>query len=155
MIEQGLFKRYFVGRDGFIWWLGQVAPESTWAENKAGVPTPNNDSIKGFGERYRVRIMGYHTANIDEIPDNELPWAYVMYPTTAGGGGRSGSQNANISQGDFVFGFFMDGEDAQMPVIMGILAYIRIPLIEIYNNYLIPVVWRHHPSRVLCFHHQA
>jgi hypothetical protein len=121
MIEQGLFKRYFVGRDGFIWWLGQVAPESTWAENKAGVPTPNNDSIKGFGERYRVRIMGYHTANIDEIPDNELPWAYVMYPTTAGGGGRSGSQNANISQGDFVFGFFMDGEDAQMPVIMGIL----------------------------------
>ena len=121
MIEQGLFKRYFVGRDGFLWWLGQVAPESTWAENKAGVTTPNNDSIKGFGERYRVRIMGYHTANIDEIPDNELPWAYVMYPVTAGGGGRSGSQNANISQGDFVFGFFMDGEDAQMPVIMGIL----------------------------------
>lgn len=121
MIEQGLFKRYFVGRDGFLWWLGQVAPQVDWEENRPGVTRPNNDSIKGFGERYRVRIMGYHTADIGEIPDNELPWAYVMYPTTAGGGGRSGSQSANISQGDFVFGFFMDGEDAQMPVIMGIL----------------------------------
>ena len=121
MIEQGLFKRYFVGRDGFIWWIGQIAPESSWSANKTTPPPANNSTIKGFGERYRVRIMGYHTANIDEIPDEELPWAYVMYPVTAGGGGRSGSQSANISQGDFVFGFFMDGEDAQMPVIMGIL----------------------------------
>ena len=121
MIEQGLFKRYFVGRDGFIWWIGQVAPESTWEGNKTTPPPANNSAIKGFGERFRVRIMGYHTADIDSIPDEELPWAYVMYPVTAGGGGRNGSQSANISQGDFVFGFFMDGEDAQMPVIMGIL----------------------------------
>ena len=121
MIEQGLFKRYFVGRDGFLWWIGQVAPESSWAENKATPPPMNNSTMKGFGERYRVRIMGYHTADIDEIPDGELPWAYVMYPVTAGSGGRSSSQSANITQGDFVFGFFMDGEDAQMPVIMGIL----------------------------------
>ena len=121
MIEQGLFKRYFVGRDGFIWWIGQVAPQSTWENNLPGTPPPTNNDIKGFDQRYRVRIMGYHTADPDEIPDNELPWAYVMYPVTAGGGGRSGSQSANINQGDFVFGFFMDGEDAQMPVIMGVL----------------------------------
>ena len=25
MIEQGLFKKYFVGRDGFYWWIGQIA----------------------------------------------------------------------------------------------------------------------------------
>ena len=121
MIEQGLFKRYFVGRDGFIWWMGQIAPESSWKDNKPGSPVATNSDIRGFGERYRVRIMGYHTADVDRIPDEELPWAYVMYPVTAGSGGRSGSQSANISQGDFVFGFFMDGEDAQMPVIMGIL----------------------------------
>ena len=28
MIEQGLFKKYFVGRDGFYWWIGQIAPEA-------------------------------------------------------------------------------------------------------------------------------
>ena len=116
-----MFKRYFVGRDGFIWWMGQVAPESTWKDNIPGYPVANNSKVRGFSQRYRVRIMGYHTANIDEIPDEELPIAYVMYPVTSGSGGRSSSQSANIAQGDFVFGFFMDGEDAQMPVIMGIL----------------------------------
>jgi hypothetical protein len=121
MIEQGLFKRHFVGRDGFIWWIGQVAPQKDWENNLPSSPVETNDDIKGFAQRFRVRIMGYHTANIDEIPDNELPWAYVMYPVTAGGGGRSSSQSANITQGTFVFGFFMDGEDAQLPVIMGIL----------------------------------
>ena len=44
-----------------------------------------------------------------------------MYPVTAGGGGRGSSQSANLTQGTFVFGFFMDGEDAQLPVIMGVL----------------------------------
>ena len=84
-------------------------------------PVGNNGEIPGFGERYRVRIMGYHTADTDALPDEELPWAYIMYPVTAGTGSRSSSQSANITQGDFVFGFFMDGEDAQMPVIMGLL----------------------------------
>lgn len=122
MIEQGLFKRHFVGRDGFIWWIGQIASEESWKDNIPGVPVGSNDDIQGFGERYRVRIMGYHTADINKIADDELPWGYVMYPTTAGTGGRSGGQSANLSQGDFVFGFFLDGEDAQTPVIIGCLA---------------------------------
>lgn len=121
MIEQGLFKRHFVGRDGFIWWIGQIASEESWKDNIPGVPVGSNDDIQGFGERYRVRIMGYHTADINKIADDELPWGYVMYPTTAGTGGRSGGQSANLSQGDFVFGFFLDGEDAQTPIIIGCL----------------------------------
>ena len=118
MIEQGLFKRHFVGRDGFQWWVGQLPPEETWKNNISG---NNQEPAKGFAERYRVRIMGYHTANADDIPDEELPWAYVMYPVTAGGGGRGSSQSANLTQGTFVFGFFLDGEDAQLPIIMGVL----------------------------------
>ncbi len=120
MIEQGLFKRHFVGRDGFQWWIGQLPPEESWKNNISG---NNQEPAKGFGERYRVRILGYHTANADDIPDEELPWAYVMYPVTAGGGGRGSSQSANLTQGTFVFGFFMDGEDAQLPIIMGVLGY--------------------------------
>ena len=114
------FNSHFVGRDGFYWWLGQVAPEETWRENKPNKPVDTTSDIKGFGERYRVRIMGYHSC-VKDIPDDALPWAYVMYPVTAGGGGRNSSQSSNITQGDFVYGFFLDGENAQTPVIMGII----------------------------------
>ena len=123
MFDQGLFQKHFVGRDGFIWWIGQIASEVSWKENIPAFPQNDNSDIKGFGERYRVRIMGYHTADIGEITDEELPWAYVMYPVTAGGGGRSSSQSANLAQGNFVFGFFLDGENAQLPVVIGCVGY--------------------------------
>jgi hypothetical protein len=121
MIEQGLFKKYFVGRDGFYWWIGQIAPEKSWRDNKRGIPGDNNKKTPGFGERYKVRIMGHHTAVPSELSDDELPWASVMYPVTAGGGTGASSQTCNLRQGMFVFGFFMDGEDGQQPVIMGVI----------------------------------
>ena len=121
MIEQGLFKKYFVGRDGFYWWIGQIAPEESWSENKRGIPGKDNKDTPGYAERYKVRIMGHHTAVPSELPDDDLPWATVMYPVTAGGGTGSSSQTANLRQGMFVFGFFMDGEDGQQPVIFGVL----------------------------------
>jgi len=121
MIEQGLFKKYFVGRDGFYWWIGQIAPEASWRDNKSGIPAETNENTPGFGERYKVRIMGHHTAVPSELSDDELPWATVMYPVTAGGGTGAASQTANLRQGMFVFGFFMDGEDGQQPVIMGVI----------------------------------
>ena len=121
MIEQGLFKKYFVGRDGFYWWIGQIAPEDSWRDNKIGIPGETNKDTPGFGERYKVRIMGHHTASPSELSDDELPWATVMYPVTAGGGTGASSQTANLRQGMFVFGFFMDGEDGQQPVIMGVV----------------------------------
>jgi hypothetical protein len=129
MIEQGFFKSHFVGRDGFIWWIGQVAPKETWKNNEIGFLKTNQSDIKnaaennGYGQRYRVRIMGYHTANKTELPDDELPLASLMYPVTAGGGNMGASQSSNITEGTFVFGFFLDGEDAQQPVIMGCIGY--------------------------------
>ena len=44
-----------------------------------------------------------------------------MYPITAGGGQGSAYQSPAIRQGNFVFGFFLDDVDQQVPVIMGIL----------------------------------
>ena len=124
MIEQeGLFRKYFVGRDGFHWWIGQIADSNTWKGNIPGAPVANNTASPGFAERYKVRIMGYHTARPEDLPDEQLPWATVMYPVTAGGGPKSSSQSSNLTQGTFVFGFFMDGEDAQQPVIMGAIGY--------------------------------
>jgi len=123
MLEQGFIKQNFVGTEGFQWWIGQVAPEETWKDNIPAAPQRSNSDIMGFGERYKVRIMGYHTANVDDLPDEQLPWASVMYPVTAGGGGRGSYANANITQGTFVFGFFIDGTNCQQPVIMGCLGY--------------------------------
>ena len=44
-----------------------------------------------------------------------------MYPITAGGGQQASYQTPNLRQGNFVFGFFLDGSDMQVPVIMGVL----------------------------------
>ena len=123
MIEQGLFKRHFVGRDGFIWWVGQIVSEEQWSGNIPGYRTDTTADHRGFGERFKVRIMGYHTASKGELTDEQLPWASVMYPVTAGNGGAGTWSNAALRQGSFVFGFFLDGEDAQQPVIMGVLGY--------------------------------
>ena len=123
MIEQGLFKRHFVGRDGFIWWIGQIVSEQQWSGNIPAYRTDTTADHRGFGERYKVRIMGYHTASKGELTDEQLPWASVMYPVTAGNGGAGTWSNAALRQGSFVFGFFLDGEDAQQPVIMGVLGY--------------------------------
>jgi hypothetical protein len=128
MIEQELVKRYFVGKDGFVWWLGQVTSEEKWNPNMTGKRVASSDEIKGFSDRYKVRIMGYHTDNPTELTDDDLPWASVMLPVTAGGGSGGSSQSPQIRQGNFVFGFFLDGEDAQQPIIMGILGF---------NNYTV------------------
>ena len=125
MIEQGLFQKHFVGRDGFQWWIGQVPSSEVWKENKPGknVNSTSDSDYRGYGERYKVRIMGYHTASKEEMPDEDLPWASVMYPVTAGSGGGHSSQTSNITQGTFVYGFFLDGEQGQQPVIMGCIGY--------------------------------
>ena len=122
MLEQGLIKTHFLGKDGFIWWIGQVVDQTKWAGNLSGTPTKTTKEQKGFDFRYKVRIMGYHTAVPGDLSDDDLPWASVMLPVTAGtsGGARTAPK---LRQGNFVYGFFLDGEDAQQPIIMGVIGY--------------------------------
>ena len=122
MIEQGFLKKHYVGRDGFVWWIGQIVDSKEWEPNLSGFRTETTDEHQGFDYRYKVRIMGYHTSSAD-ITDGQLPWATVMLPVTAGGGTGGSGQTPNLRQGNFVYGFFVDGEDAQQPVIMGVLGY--------------------------------
>lgn len=123
MIEQGLFKRYFVGRDNFVWWLGQVVDKTKWEGNIPGYRTPTTGGHEGFDQRYKVRIMGYHTGDKIKLTDDDLPWASIMLPVTSGAGTGGSSQTPNLRQGNFVYGFFLDGEDAQQPIIMGVIGY--------------------------------
>ena len=110
MIDESLFKTSFIGRDGFRWWIGQVPPITVQGEQSNG---------GGWGNRLKVRILGYHPANPSELSDNDLPWAQVMLPTTTGSGAGSYAVNPKIRPGDTVLGFFLDGDGGQIPVIMG------------------------------------
>lgn len=100
----------FVGKEGFPWWLGQVSSEQT--EQSKG---------EGWGDRYKVRILGYHSADSSELPDSDLPYAIAMLPTTTGTGGAGFAQNSRLRPGDTCVGFFLDGDNAQQPIIMGAL----------------------------------
>ena len=115
-----LFNSGFLGAS-FNWWIGQVAPDSTWRDNISPGKIESQKEIPGWGYRYKVRIIGLHDQGETEIASDQLPWAQVMYPVTAGGGQASSGQTPNIRQGNMVFGFFLDGQEQQVPVIMGVL----------------------------------
>jgi hypothetical protein len=121
MIENSLFSTNLVGSEGFYWWIGQIVDNKTWKDNIVKSKFEDPSEIKGYGARYKVRIFGHHTEKKDDINDMDLPWANIMYPVTAGGGQGGFSQTATLKQGNIVFGFFLDGIEAQQPVIIGIL----------------------------------
>lgn len=89
----------FIGLNGFVWWIGEI--EAT------------NDDI-GIG-RCKVRIFGWHTDNKALLSTEDLPWAYPIIPLTT----TYTMPNARV--GDWVVGFFLDGENAQKPCMMGVL----------------------------------
>jgi hypothetical protein len=96
-------KKNFAGKDGFIWWSGVV--ESRQDPLKLG--------------RCRVRCLGWHSTNKVELPTDLLPWALPSIPVNT-------SVVYTPKEGDMVFGFFLDGENAQQPVMLG--AFPSIPL---------------------------
>ena len=93
-----------MGQDGFSWFIGVVEDR--------------NDPKKA--SRVRVRCLGYHTTDIQEIPTEDLPWATVMMPVTAGANSGIGMSPHFLIEGTWVVGFFRDPAK-QEPVIMGAL----------------------------------
>ena len=88
MLEQSLVKSNFIGRDGFIWWIGQVQPESSQGGQINGA---------GWGNRYKVRILGYDSPKATTLKEDDARWAQVMLPTTAGSGVGNQSSTVAIS----------------------------------------------------------
>jgi hypothetical protein len=64
--------------------------------------------------------LGYHTADIQKIPTEDLPWASVMMPVTAGANSGIGVSPHFLLEGTWVVGFFRDPAK-QEPVIIGAL----------------------------------
>ena len=111
MLEEAFLKTNFVGRDGFRWWIGQVAPVAAWKDQADGA---------GWGNRCKVRIMGYHPYSELELPNEQLPWAQVLLGVSDGSGAANRARSPKLSQGDTVLGFFLDGDDAQLPCVIGL-----------------------------------
>lgn len=96
-------KNNFAGKDGFIWWTGIVEDRQ--------------DPLK-LG-RCRIRCLGWHSPNKMQLPTNMLPWAIPSVPINV-------SNVYAPKEGDMIFGFFLDGESAQQPVMLG--SFPSIPL---------------------------
>ena len=109
----------FAGRDGFHWWIGQVTDpkKGEWENSLEKKEAENEEPV--YSHRCRVRIVGYHGCG-DELPDNKLPMAHILLPSNVSTtGGRH--ESTQYQGGEVVVGFFLDGEDAQQPVIFGTL----------------------------------
>jgi len=104
----------FLGKDGFQWFIAQVAPDKVWR-------TENNQNFSN-GFRAKIRILGYHPGENDEeggISDENLPWAHFLVSPQFGAGNNNTGTSFALQGGEMVVGFFLDGEEAQQPVIIG------------------------------------
>ena len=114
MIEESLLKSNFLGKDGFVWWIGQVADPSVWRNEKSRV-----DAKGSWAYRCKVRIIGYHTFDGNILPDEDLPWAHILTSASDGAPGQGGfGKLPTLVGGESVLGFFLDGDEAQQPVVV-------------------------------------
>jgi hypothetical protein len=101
--------------------MNQYGDDVRWF---VAVATNNLDPLQ-LG-RVQVRIYGIHSRNVTEIPNDSLPWAPVLQPTTSGGTSGIGMM-PQILPGAQVFGMFLDGKASQVPCILGVMPKIEIP----------------------------
>lgn len=91
------------GQSGFYWFMGVVEDR-------------NDPQYLG---RCRIRIAGYNTSDKTVLPTEDLPWAIPLMPITSASVSGVGHAPIGPVEGTWVLGFFIDGEDAQIPVMLG------------------------------------
>ena len=96
---------YFMGLDGFVWFVGVVEDR-------------NDPDQLG---RVRVRCLGFHTEDLVKLPTADLPWAHVMHPTTDPAMHGLGITPSFLVEGSWVVGFFRDAAEKQQPIVIGTL----------------------------------
>ena len=86
------------GFRNLLWFMGVV--EDRYDPQKMG--------------RVKVRCFDIHPDSKDEVPTADLPWAIPIL------GSYDFSYKPPI-EGSWVFGFFIDGSDAQHPLLLGVM----------------------------------
>ena len=100
-----MYDNNFLGKNNFIWFNGVV--EDRQDPQKLG--------------RLRVRCVGIHTDNKDDLTTSDLPWSQLIHPITSSGISGLGSSPGFIVEGTWVFGYFRDGYAMQEPMVIGTL----------------------------------
>lgn len=85
----------------FQWWTGKVVDVKD--------PIMNG--------RIKVEIFGFY----DGLSKKDLPWAIPMGLMTSASLKGVGRSPTGVDEGSIVYGFFMDSQDAQVPVYIGTL----------------------------------
>ena len=88
-----------MGEEGFRWWLGVVED----------IQDP-----KQLG-RVKVRIIIEHDEDVDT---GDIDWAHIIMPSTSACVDGVGD-TPNLAVGSRVVGFYMDGNEKQMPMVLG------------------------------------
>ena len=109
-----MLSKDFYGKQGYIWFIGVVEDV-------------NDPSQLG---QVRVRIIGLHSEDKSLMPTEKLPWAQVIMPPT---GAKTFS---GPTVGDWVRGYFQDGESAQIPVVDAIFPGVEGKQSRIVYNYI-------------------
>ena len=94
----------FFGKDRFVAFLGMI--EDVNDPKHAG--------------RVKVRCVGWHPKDKKELKTEDLPWAKVGAPTTHAQANRIGGKHG-LLVGSLVFGCFLDGDEAQVPLVLSSL----------------------------------
>ena len=104
------FNPDFVGKAPLKWFIGQVPLGQTI----------NIENPKGWGDRVKVRILGYHPSLGSELSDDGLEWAVIMRSTSHGSLNR---KSVGITGGEWVVGVFLNTDPEKLlPLIVGVLA---------------------------------
>ena len=90
-----------LGEEGFRWFVGTVEDI--------------NDPLQ-LG-RARVRILNEHDS--PSIVTSDLLWAVPIQPITSAAYQQVGTSPTGLQLGSFVFGFYLDGQEKQLPMIFG------------------------------------
>lgn len=108
----------YLGEEGFRWFFGKVE---------------DRDDPKKIG-RVRVRIYNVHPFTNEgkpdtvNVPTSHLPWATPISSIMSAGiisdkiKDGVGISSVGLMVGSTVFGFFADGNDCQLPIVLGSLA---------------------------------
>lgn len=107
-----------MGKAGFVWWFGIIEDV--------------NDPLQ-LG-RVKVRVYHFYSLNSDTLPTTDLPWAHVIMPSTSASYQGKGWSPTFMRVDSTVFGFFVDGVEGQMPIVLGTYPGIPQPNAEFVDS---------------------